>query len=72
MLRVSAGHYRDSFCRVTYDVKKVTIPWDRHAAAWSFTIINTGFENGSWRTKTEAAQKARVHIYGMKLDNALK
>ena len=62
MIKVSAGHYRDSFCRVTYDVKKTSLPWAGRPTVWMFVIPKTGFEDGSWPTKAEAARRARVYI----------
>jgi len=62
MIRVSNGHYRDSFSRVVYDVKRTCLPWGGMPTVWMFQIPATGFENGSWTTKAEAARRARLWI----------
>jgi len=64
MLRVSAGHYRDSFCNTVYEVKRYSFPaGTKMQRGWSFGIDKFGMTKLGFTGKEEAAQRARVAIY---------
>jgi len=62
MIRVSAGHYRDSFCRKVYEVERYSLPLGtKTEKGWSFTV--EGVTKTGFSSKEQAAQQARVKIY---------
>ena len=62
MLRVSPGHYRDSFMRKTYDVfRHRGTQYDRVVKGWRYALSG-GMWSGYYESKVEAAAAARREI----------
>jgi hypothetical protein len=63
MLKVSAGHYRDSFAKAVYEVKRYSVPLGtRMESGWKFMIPKFGICKTAFPTKNVAASQARVAI----------
>jgi hypothetical protein len=65
MIRIEAGHYRDSFCNTVYEVKRYRLPLGtKTEMGWEFTISKFGINKMGFGTKEDAARRARVaHPY---------
>lgn len=72
MLRCAPGHYRDSFCRIVYDVRRARLlAATKTITGWEYLIRHgetiVGINGGNlYATKEDAARAARSAIYDLK------